>query len=79
MVEHMSIRMTPGNPDHHIWLNNGTWFIHYTVHLPDHTKRRIRRSLGTHACKEARRRRDRLLRNQVGLPCRSLARKQVAA
>jgi hypothetical protein len=35
------------NPDHHIWLNNGTYWIHYTEHLPDYTKRRVRRSLHT--------------------------------
>lgn len=41
----LSIRTTSCNPFHHLWNNNGTWWVHYTVHLPDHTKRRVRRSL----------------------------------
>jgi hypothetical protein len=35
------------NPDHHLWNNNGTWWCHFTVHLPDYTKRRVRCSLHT--------------------------------
>jgi len=35
------------NPDHHLWNNNGTWWCYYTEHLPDCTKRRVRRSLWT--------------------------------
>ena len=56
----LSIRKIAANPDHHIWSNNGTWFVHCTVHLPDYTKRRVRASLGTRAKDEARRRRDEL-------------------
>jgi hypothetical protein len=56
-----AIRENPSNPDHHIWNNNGTWFIHYTVHLPDYTKRRVRRSLRAKSVRSARRRRDRIL------------------
>ena len=26
------------NPDHNIWNNNGTWWLHATVHHPDYTK-----------------------------------------
>ena len=47
-----------GNPNHHIWNNNGTWWLHYTLHLADYTKRRVRESLGTRDLGEARRRRD---------------------
>ena len=43
----LAIRVREGNPDHHLWNNNGTWWCHYTEHLPDYTKRRVRRSLGT--------------------------------
>ena len=25
------------NPNHHLWNNNGTWWLHYTEHLPDYT------------------------------------------
>ena len=35
------------NPDHNIWNNNGTWWCHYTVHNDNHTKERVRVSLGT--------------------------------
>ena len=40
-------RVREENPDHHLWNNNGTWWCHYTEHLPDYTKRRVRRSLRT--------------------------------
>ena len=46
------------NLNHHIWNNNGTWWIHYTLHLADYTKRRVRESLGTADENEARQRRD---------------------
>lgn len=42
-----AIRIRPENPDHHLWNNNGTWWCHYTEHLPDYTKRRVRQSLLT--------------------------------
>jgi len=57
----LSIRFRPGNPNHHLFNNHGTWWIHYTVHQPDFTKSRIRRSAGTGDLLEARRRRDQLL------------------
>ena len=43
----LAIRIRDENPDHHLWNNNGTWWCHYTEHLPDYTKRRVRRSLCT--------------------------------
>ena len=49
------------NPNHHLWNNNGTWWLHYTEHLPDYTKRRVRLSLRTHNVKAARAIRDVLL------------------
>lgn len=58
--ETLSIRVTD-NPDHHLWLNNGTWFVHFTLHASDYTKRRMRRSLKTHDLAEARLRRDHIL------------------
>lgn len=60
---HLSVRTSRDNPDHHLWNNNGTWWCHYTIHRPDHTKQRVRRSLTTHDRAEARRRRDALLRS----------------
>jgi len=56
----LSIRTTD-NPFHHLWNNNGTWWCHYTEHLPDHTKRRVRRSLHTSDSGIARVLRDSLL------------------
>lgn len=52
------IRISPDNPNHHLWNNHGTWFLHYTVHPTPFTKERIRRSLGTKDVATARRRRD---------------------
>jgi len=55
-----SIRVEPRNPTHHLWNNNGTWWIHYTVHF-GHRKRRVRRSLRTRSLPDAIARRDALL------------------
>ncbi len=54
----LSIRVSEANRQHHLWNNNGTWWLHYTEHLADFTKRRVRRSLRTHDLEEAVRRRD---------------------
>src|ERR1035441_10869757 len=59
-AEHTGIRIAADNPNHHLWNNHGTWFLHYTVHPTPFTKERIRRSLGTKDLAAARRRRDRL-------------------
>ena len=55
-----SIRVDHAYALHHLWCNNGTWWVHYTVHF-DHRKRRIRRSLQTRSLTEAILRRDSLL------------------
>ena len=55
------MRLNRANRDHHLWNNHGTWWCHYTVHQPDFTKRRVRRSLQTSSLRVARRRRDALL------------------
>ena len=47
MKTNLAIRIRAENPDHHLWNNNGTFWCHYTEHLPDYTKRRVRRSLRT--------------------------------
>ena len=62
-VEHpiASLRINRANPNHHLWNNNGVWWIHLTIHLPDFTKHRLRRSLKTSDIAAARRRRDRYL------------------
>jgi hypothetical protein len=57
----LAIRTNPANADHHLFDNHGTWWCHYTLHLPDYTKRRVRVSLETRHPDTARRRRDALL------------------
>ena len=57
----LSIRTNPANPNHHLWNNHGTWFVHYVVHPTPLTKERVRRSLGTKDVEEARRMRDQIL------------------
>lgn len=52
------IRVRADNPNHHLWNNHGTWFLHYTIHPTPYTKERIRRSLGTKDLEVARERRD---------------------
>jgi hypothetical protein len=54
----LRVRLAAANPDHHLWNNHGTWFIHYTMHPTPFTKERVRRSLGTPALAVARERRD---------------------
>jgi spore coat polysaccharide biosynthesis protein SpsF (cytidylyltransferase family) len=49
------------NPNHNIWNNNGTYWCHYTVHHDDHTKQRVRVSLGTKDLAIARALRDFLM------------------
>ena len=49
------------NKNHHLWNNNGSWFVQYTVYPTPNTKKRIRRSLGTHCVQEARTYRDEIL------------------
>jgi hypothetical protein len=44
------------------------WWIAFTVHKPDWTAERVRRSLGTADLDEARRRRDRVLSRYAGVP-----------
>lgn len=61
MIPQLSVRVNLGNPNHHLWNNNGTWFIHYVVHPTPLTKERVRRSLGTKSLEEARALRDALL------------------
>ncbi len=52
------IRVRAENPNHHLWNNHGTWFLHYTIYPTPFTKERIRRSLGTKDLAVARERRD---------------------
>jgi len=55
----LSVRIDPANERHHIWLNNGTWWVHYTLNFDCRT-RRVRRSLRTASLAEAIAKRDSL-------------------
>jgi len=57
---HMNKIKTPAQ-DHHLWNNNGTYWSHFTLHLPDYTKERLRLSLDTQDLNTARARRDSLI------------------
>jgi hypothetical protein len=71
-------RVRVDNPNHHLWNNHGTWFVHYTVYPTAITKERIRRSLGTRDLIVARERRDRFF-EKLNSPAASATRKVVAA
>ncbi len=53
-----ALRVRAENPNHHLWNNHCTWFLHYTVHPTPFTKERLRRTLGTKDVRVARTRRD---------------------
>ena len=56
--KHASVRIGPGNLDHHLYNNNGVWWLHYTSYPTPATSKRIRRSLRTRDVTLARSRRD---------------------
>ena len=57
---HTSIRIDTANLDHHLYNNNGTWWLHYTSYPTPVTTQRVRRSLKTKDVVLARQRRDAL-------------------
>ena len=59
----LSLRVNDTNANHHLWNNNGTWWLHYTLHLPDFTKKRVRKSLHTTSLEQALKLRDLQLEN----------------
>ena len=56
-----SLRTDTNNPNHHLWDNNGTYYIAYTVHTSPLTAERVRRSLRTRDVVVARQRRDQMI------------------
>ena len=58
---HLSIRFTKNNPNHHLWLNNGTWWCDFTLKSSTGRSRRVRKSLKTADLEKARRSRDNIL------------------
>lgn len=59
-----SLRIHPSNPNHHLWWNRGTWWLHATVHLHDNTKSRTRLGLKTKDIELARKKRDLFLKSK---------------
>ena len=60
--EELALRIDDSNLNHHLWNNNGTWWIHYTIYPTPVTAERIRHSLKTKSVSEARSRRDEILK-----------------
>ena len=58
-----SIRIQSTNRNHHLYNNNGVWWLHYTSYPTPATSKRIRRSLKTRDVTLARRRRDTILKD----------------
>ena len=56
----LAVRIDETNPNHHIWNNNGTWWVHYTIYPTPVTAERRRLSLQTNDPTTARVRRDAL-------------------
>ena len=61
--KHASVRIGSGNPDHHLYNNNGVWWLHYTSYPGPATSKRIRRSLKTRDVTLARHQRDTILKD----------------
>ena len=68
-IEELAIRVDESNPNHHLWNNNGTWWLHYTIYPTPVTAERRRKSLRTKCIEHARRKRDGILR---ALGCQGL-------
>jgi hypothetical protein len=65
-----AVRINPDNPDHHVYSNNGVWWIHYSIRTdPRFKSQRVRASLGTRSLAIARERRDAILAH-LGLHAR---------
>jgi hypothetical protein len=73
------MRETRRNPNHHIWCNNGTYFVNVTVRLRGRGTLRLRKSLRTKDLAEARRRRDRLFESIRAEPGMELVQRRLRA
>jgi hypothetical protein len=58
---HLVTRRTDTNPNHHLWNNNGTWWIRFTLRSTAGESIRPAYSLKTADLDVARRKRDRIL------------------
>ena len=59
--EETALRIDESNLNHHLWNNNGTWWLHYTVYPTPVTAERKRKSLRTQSVSLARQKRDKFL------------------
>ena len=64
-TEETALRIDQSNLNHHLWNNNGTWWIHYTIYPTPVTAERIRHSLKTKNLSEARDLRDQILESLI--------------
>jgi hypothetical protein len=62
-----ALRLNRRNPNHHLYDNHGTWWIHLQVHGSDFTKSRLRASLRTGCLGQARALRDAILATALRL------------
>jgi hypothetical protein len=59
--QYLAIRNTKQNANHHLWNNNGSWWLHFTLRNENGAQKRHRFSLKTSDLITARRRRDGIL------------------
>ena len=64
-TEEIALREDESNLNHHLWNNNGTWWVHYTIYPTPVTAERIRHSLKTRNLSEARDLRDKILESLI--------------
>lgn len=63
MSTELHVRIDADNPNHHLWNNHGTWWIHFTIELDGVRTKRVRRTLGTTDLLRARSLRDEILQS----------------
>lgn len=59
MPPRLSVRIRADRPDHHLWWNHGSWWVHYVLYEGER-RRRVRFSLQTRHVGRARQLRDEL-------------------
>ena len=71
--EELALRIDDSNLNHHLWNNNGTWWIHYTIYPTSVTAERVRYSLKTKNLTEARNLRNQTFKKFLNNTCRLAA------
>ncbi len=71
--EELALRIDDSNLNHHLWNNNGTWWIHYTIYPTSVTAERVRYSLKTKNLTEARSLRNHIFKKFLNHTCRLAA------